>query len=313
MTAIVTLTFNPAIDKSTSVPILIPEKKMSCTAPIYEPGGGGVNVARALKKLGAEATAIYLAGGNTGEMYTQLLVKEAVTTLVVPTKGNTRENFIVEETQTNKQYRFGLPGAQISEQEWQLCLTELEKMTEISFIVVSGSIPPGIPENIFSKISAIAQAKKAKLVVDTSGEALKHAIKAGVYLIKPSLGELAMLVGMENLPAEQVAQSARKVIEQGNCEVVVVSMGAAGAMLVTKELAIKVKAPEVKIRSTVGAGDSMVAGIVLSLMKNPSLKTALQYGVACGTAATVNLGTGLCDKEFVEEIYQIILNEATKE
>ncbi|MET3115604.1 6-phosphofructokinase 2 [Pedobacter sp. CG_S7] len=313
MTAIVTLTFNPAIDKSTSVPLLIPEKKLNCTAPHYEPGGGGVNVARALKKLGAQATAIYLAGGITGKMYTQLLFKEAVNTIVVPTKGSTRENFIVEEIQTNKQYRFGLPGAQINEQEWQRCLSELEQLTEISYIVVSGSLPPGIPETIFSKITAIAQQKKAKLVVDTSGEALKHAVNAGVYLIKPSLGELAMLAGMENVTNDQVVEISRKVIEKGTCEVIVVSMGAAGAMLVTKELAIKVNAPEVKIRSTVGAGDSMVAGMVLSLLKNYSLEAALQYGVACGTAATVNPGTGLCDKEFVEEIYQIILNEATKE
>lgn len=306
MKSIITITFSPAIDKSTTVPVLIPEKKLNCTEPVYEPGGGGINVARAIKKLGGEATAVYLAGGYTGKTFIQLLTDEAVESVVTETKENTRENLIVLETASNQQYRFGMPGSIISEPEWQACLNSIEQIMDVEYIVASGSLPKGVPTDIFARIALIAKKKKAKLIVDTSGKALKQAVQAGVYLIKPNLGELSSLLGKEELNIELVDDEARKVIENGNCEVVVVSMGAAGAMLVTKELAIQILPPAVKIKSTVGAGDSMVAGIVMSLTKNKSLTETIQYGVACGTAATMNPGTELCRKEDADYLYNII-------
>ena len=306
MPAIITVTFNPAIDKSTSVPVLIPEKKLKCALPVYEPGGGGINVARAIKKLGGEATAIYLAGGCTGKTFTQLLTDESVDSIVTATKESTRENLIVLDTASNLQYRFGMPGQEISEPEWQQCLQSIEQITDVEYIVASGSLSPGIPTDIFARIALIARKKNARLIVDTSGEALKEAVAAGVYLIKPNLGELSMLLGKEELNIELVDDAAKEVIEKGNCEVVVVSMGPAGAMLVTKELALQIMPPAVKRKSTVGAGDSMVAGIVLSLTRNKSLTEAVQYGVACGTAATMNAGTELCRKEDAEHLYKLI-------
>ena len=311
MPAIITVTFNPAIDKSTSVPVLIPEKKLKCALPVYEPGGGGINVARAIKKLGGEATAIYLAGGCTGKTFTQLLTDESVDSIVTATKESTRENLIVLDTASNLQYRFGMPGQEISEPEWQQCLQSIEQITDVEYIVASGSLSPGIPTDIFARIALIARKKNARLIVDTSGEALKEAVAAGVYLIKPNLGELSMLLGKEELNIELVDDAAKEVIEKGNCEVVVVSMGPAGAMLVTKELALQIMPPAVKRKSTVGAGDSMVAGIVLSLTRNKSLTEAVQYGVACGTAATMNSGTELCRKEDAEHLYKLIQNKAS--
>ena len=306
MPAIITVTFNPAIDKGTSVPVLIPEKKLKCALPVYEPGGGGINVARAIKKLGGEATAIYLAGGCTGKTFTQLLTDESVDSIVTATKESIRENLIVLDTASNLQYRFGMPGQEISEPEWQQCLQSIEQITDVEYIVASGSLSPGIPTDIFARIALIARKKNARLIVDTSGEALKEAVAAGVYLIKPNLGELSMLLGKEELNIELVDDAAKEVIEKGNCEVVVVSMGPAGAMLVTKELALQIMPPAVKRKSTVGAGDSMVAGIVLSLTRNKSLTEAVQYGVACGTAATMNPGTELCRKEDAEHLYKLI-------
>jgi 6-phosphofructokinase 2 len=306
MPVIITITFNPAIDKSTSVPVLIPEKKLNCALPVYEPGGGGINVARAIKKLGSEATAVYLAGGYTGKIFTQLLTDEAVESIVTETKENTRGNLIVLETASSQQYRFGMPGPMISEPEWQACLKSIEKNMNVEYIVASGSLPTGVPTDIFARIAMIAKKKNARLIVDTSGEALKQAVQAGVYLIKPNLGELSSLLGKEELNIELVDDAAREVIEKGNCEVVVVSMGPAGAMLVTKELALQIMPPAVKRKSTVGAGDSMVAGMVLSLSKNKSLTETVQYGVACGTAATMNPGTELCRKEDADHLYDII-------
>jgi len=306
MPSIITITFNPAIDKSTSVPVLIPEKKLNCSSPVYEPGGGGINVARAIKKLGGDATAVYLAGGYTGKIFTHLLNSEAVEFIVTETKGNTRENLVVLETASTQQYRFGMPGPAISEPEWQACLNSIENIKDVEYIVASGSLPQGVPTDIFARIALIARKKKARLIVDTSGEALKLAVQAGVYLIKPNLGELSSLLGKDELNIELVDDAAREVIEKGNCEVVVVSMGPAGAMLVTKELALQILPPAVKRKSTVGAGDSMVAGMVLSLSKNKSLTETVQYGVACGTAATMNPGTELCRKVDAGHLYNII-------
>ena len=309
MPSIITVTFNPAIDKSTSVPVLIPEKKLKCALPVYEPGGGGINVARAIKKLGGEATAVYLAGGYSGKTFSQLLTDELVESIVTETRESTRENLIVLENASNQQFRFGMPGPNISKLEWQDCLKNIETTIDVGYIVASGSLPQGIPTDIFARIAFIARKKNARLIVDTSGEALKEAVAAGVYLIKPNLGELSMLLRKEELNIELVEDAAREVIEKGNCEVVVVSMGPAGAMLVTKELALQIMPPAVKRKSTVGAGDSMVAGIALSLNRNKSLTEAVQYGVACGTAATMNPGTELCRKEDAEYLFKLIQNK----
>lgn len=309
MSAIVTVTFNPAIDKSTTVPLLISEKKLYCSQPVYEPGGGGINVARAIKKLGEESIAVYLAGGYTGKKLTQMLTDEGVESIVTETTESTRENLVVLEEMSNKQYRFGMPGSVVSEQEWQACLSSIEAIPDVKYIVASGSLPPGVPSDIFAGMAYIARNKNAKLIVDTSGDALKQAVKSGVYLIKPSIKELASLVAKAELSVESVSDVAREVIARGGCEVVVVSMGALGALLVMKEHELRITPPNIIVKSTVGAGDCMVAGIVLSLSKNKSLMEALQYGVACGTAATMNPGTKLCDKDDVEKLYNIIRQE----
>ncbi|WP_449436825.1 1-phosphofructokinase family hexose kinase [Pedobacter steynii] len=161
--SIVTLTLCPAIDKSATVPILIPEKKLNCSAPIYEPGGGGINVARAIKRLGGNAMAIYLAGGYTGTFFTKLLKKENITTLPIKIINPTRENLVIKELSTQRQYRFGMPGPEISFTEWQDSLKAVEQLNDVEYLVISGSLPPGAPANIFSKIAEICRAKKQNL------------------------------------------------------------------------------------------------------------------------------------------------------
>lgn len=306
MSSIITITFNPAIDKSTTVPSLVPEKKMKCTTPVFEPGGGGINVARAIKKLGGNATAIYLAGGYTGHFFTQLLDRERIESVAVNTKMHTRENLIVVDQSSNMQYRFGMPGPTIEEHEWKAMLDTIEKMEDATYIVASGSVPAGVPLDIFGRIAAIAKKKNAKFIADTSGEALRFAVKEGVYLLKPNLGELSSLAGKEEININMIGSVANELISKGSCEVLVVSMGAAGAMLVTAEDSYHITAPAVKRKSTVGAGDSMVAGIVLSLANGKQVLDAVKYGVACGTAATQNPGTELCRKEDADHLFHLV-------
>lgn len=306
MPKIITITFSPCIDKSTSIPSLIPEKKLKCAAPKLEPGGGGINVARAIKKLGGKAIAVYPAGGYTGKYFNALLQQENVPVKIIESSGETRENIIVLDESTNRQYRFGMPGTGLKEKEWRQCLKVIEEIKDVEFIVASGSLPPGVPLDIFARIAVIAKKKAAKLVVDTSGEALKHAANEGVYLLKPNLGELSSLIGLEKINVSEIEDIAKKVIEKGHCEVIVVSMGEGGAMLVTKNETHRAVSPSVKRKSTVGAGDSMVAGIVLALSQKKLMKEVVQYGVACGTAATLNPGTELCRREDVKKLQTLI-------
>lgn len=304
---IITLTLSPCIDKTTSVPDLIPEKKLRCSEPVLDAGGGGINVARALKKLGAEAIAIYPSGGCTGQLFDQLLRRDQVQSINIHTNSETRENFIVVEEATGKQYRFGTPGTLLTEKEWKSCVDAVKQADGAEYIVASGSLPPGVPNNIFGTIASIAKEKKARFIVDTSGEALKEAVAQGVFLIKPNLNELGALSGMPVAGTAQIIDAARQVIEQNSCEVIVVSMGAAGALMITKDETEKIPAPRVTMRSTVGAGDSMLAGIVLSLTSKASLLDAVRYGVACGSAATMNPGTELCRKADADRLHTQII------
>jgi len=305
MSDIITVTFNPCIDKSTSVSIIRPDKKLRCTPPVFEPGGGGINVAKAIKMLGGIATAIYPSGGYTGKFLNQLLELENIPQINVEIKQHTRENMIALDMTTNQQYRFGMPGPYMEKDEWQRCLEIVEK-NDSAYIVASGSLPPGVPADILSKLAKMAKRDKRKLIVDSSGEALRLAVQEGVYLIKPNLGELSHLVGKEELETHEIEPIAKDLILKGGCEIVVVSMGAQGAMLVTRDISYKADAPVVKRKTTVGAGDSMVAGIVLSISQGKSLQQVLQYGVACGTAATLNTGTSLCDKQDVDRLFNQI-------
>src|SRR5262245_17679961 len=149
MPKIITLTLSPCIDKSTTVPKMEPEKKLRCSAPKLDPGGGGINVARAINKLGGEAVAVYPAGGYPGKYFNALLAKEGVPAVIIETKNETRENFIVFDEALNKQYRFGLPGTELLQQEWEACLDTVKKLEGVEFVVASGSLPPGVPPTIF--------------------------------------------------------------------------------------------------------------------------------------------------------------------
>jgi 6-phosphofructokinase 2 len=165
-------------------------------------------------------------------------------------------------------------------------------------------MPPGLPGDIFQQLSRTAALKDARLIVDTSGEALAHAVKAGAWLIKPNLKELEHLAQEDGLDHNSAVRVAHRLIRENDLQAVVVSLGPLGALLVTADNFNLITPPELKVQSTVGAGDSLVAGIVHYLSSGKTLEEAVQFGVACGSAATLNPGTELCRKADAEKIYQ---------
>lgn len=303
MKKIITLTLNPALDKSIEIDKLVPEKKLRCSDAVLEPGGGGINVSRAIHKLAGSSTALYLAGGYTGKKFSQLLAQELPDFHEFEIAEDTRENFIVVDVSVNKQYRFGMEGPNVAAAEWQQCLDFLDTQHGVDYIVASGSLAPGIPLDFFGKLAALAKKKSARLVVDTSGKPLQHAVEEGIFLCKPNLGELSSLVGKERLATDEILLAARSIIAKGGCEVMAVSMGPDGALLVTATESFHIKPPAVEVHSTVGAGDSMVGGMLMGLAQDWSWKDVLCYGVAAGTSATMNHGTGLCKKPEVDRIF----------
>ena len=213
---------------------------------------------------------------------------------------------VVFDEATGRQYRLGMPGTQLDPPEWKACLDALQNIRDVSFIVVSGSLPPGVPLSVFTDLAGIARKMNAALVADCSGEALQYAAAAGVFLIKPNLHELSSLAGLSTIDPQQADTVARNIIREKQCTMIAVSMAAAGALLVTETASFRAAAPAVSVKSTVGAGDSMLAGLVYSISRGLPLQQCLDYAVACGTAATLNPGTALFNTADVERLFQLI-------
>lgn len=302
MVNIMTLTLNPTIDKSTAVDSVASEIKLRCDAPEFHPGGGGLNVSRAIKKLGGDSTAVFTSGGTVGQMLEALLEEEGITQQPVPVQGLTRENLTVFEKTTRKQYRFGMPGPHLSEAEWQQAV-DLTAQSPVAYLVASGSLPPGVPVDFYAQLAEANRNTPTRVIVDTSGEPLHELRGTGVFMIKPNLAELEKLSEQTFESEDQMLDAARGLAREQLAEVLVISLGSAGAAMVTADETVLLRPPVVPIKSKVGAGDSMVGGIVLALSRGSDLLDAVKYGIAAGSAAVMTPGTELCRKEDTERIY----------
>jgi 6-phosphofructokinase 2 len=302
---IVTITLNPAIDKNYTVDRLTPEHKLRCPNPLIDPGGGGINVSKALKALESDSLAIFFAGGMNGDYLQQLLKKQNVNIQPIKIEGETRESVVIVDSSNAREYRIVVDGPDIDPAKLDEIIDQLKKIKP-RYVVASGSIPKGLPEEVFATLARAVKEMGSRFIADTSGKPLQHAVEAGVFLLKPNLKELSNLVGVETLELEDVDDAALELIHKGNAEVVVVSLAAAGAMLVTKDGYQHVAAPTVQRKSTVGAGDSMVAGMVWALTQGRSFIDMARMGVACGTAATMSPGTQLFKKADAERLLKWI-------
>lgn len=300
---ILTVTLNPCIDKSSTVEKLKPESKLRCTEVVHEPGGGGINVSKALKKLNTDSVALFPSGGHNGNMLCSLLAEEGINYHPVDTKVETRENWIVLETSTNSQFRFTFPGREVQE-ETIISLVDHIRSFSPRYVVASGSLPPGLPDYFYGLIVETANALGAKCIVDTSGAALQALKGKNAYMIKPNIGELCKMLNIDWLDKNDVPNAAQQAIADGYAQMMAVSMGPDGAWLVSADERYYCAAPKVEKRSTVGAGDSMVAGITYMLAKEQQLDEAIRFGVACGSAATMNEGTQLFKREDAERLFE---------
>ena len=299
----VTFTPNSALDMSTSVERLVDAHKMRCDATHMHPGGGGINVARVLHRLGAEVLALYPAGGPTGDRLHGLLHAEGLLDEPLPIAGETRENISVHTRQGDHEYRFVLPGPTLQPHEWHRCLNRLQQLSPtLAWLISSGSLPPGVPPDGHAQVARVARQIGARMVVDSSGPALSAALQEGVWLVKPSLRELSELTGCELQTPREQREAAQRLIALGQTQMVALSLGGAGAMLVTQDHCLQADALTVPVVSSVGAGDSFLAALVWSLDQTTDLHQTLATAMAAGAAAVMAQGTALCQPQDVEQL-----------
>jgi 6-phosphofructokinase 2 len=307
---IVTLTMNPALDITTSVDRVRPTDKLRCQGARHDPGGGGINVARVANVLGASVAAVFPVGGPPGDVITDLLVAKGIPIHRVRISGRTRESFTVNEEFSGQQYRFVLPGPRMTFGERAQCVDELRAAAgSAQFVVASGSLPPGMPDDFYQQVADVCRDLGTRLVLDTSGTGLQH-ITSGVFLLKSSVRELRECVGRElATEAEQVA-AAQELIARGRAKVVVVSLGDRGALLITPVIAQRISAISMRSGSGVGAGDAMVAAITVGLSRGWPLSKSVRFGVAAGAAMLMTPGTAVCSRSDVERLFELVAEPA---
>jgi 6-phosphofructokinase 2 len=300
---VATLTPNPAVDLSTSVERIVPVYKLRGTSQRRDPGGGGINVARVIKRLGGEASAIYPVGGATGDLLCKLLEREGVASRTVPIADETREDFFVSEISTGQQYRFILPGPYLTENEWQQCLTLLSRTEPFpSFVVASGSLPRGVPDDFYARVARITKRHGARMVLDTSGPALAAAVAEGVDLIKPNLREMRDLTGFEPSDSRAWEDAARTLTKSGKVAVIALTMGHLGAALVTRDRVLRAPPLAITPVNAVGAGDSFLGALICRMASGAALDESFRLAAAAGAAALLNPGTGLCLMDDVKRL-----------
>ncbi|MEC3957915.1 1-phosphofructokinase family hexose kinase [Nocardia sp. CDC153] len=289
--SIVTLTMNPAIDIAATAEHIRPTDKIRCAAPRFDPGGGGINVARTVGALGEPVTAVIPAGGPSGALLEQLVADADVPARPVRVAGATRESLAVTDTGTGEQFRFVFPGPRLTAPEVHRCLAELERAAVgARLVVASGSLPPGVPDDFYQTVSDLLADRNIGFVLDASGAPLR-AMRRGVRVLKPSVRELGEYVGHPLADSETRLAAVREVISAGVAEAVVLSLGGEGALVATAEGAEWFAPVEVAVRSGIGAGDAMVGGICVGLVRGYVLGDAVRLGLASAAAALETPGT----------------------
>ncbi len=304
MTApILTVTLNPTIDVFGAAKSVQPTHKVRLTDTSYEPGGGGVNVARVISSLGGAVEALSLAGGEMGAFLGRLLREEGIAHVPVEIAGQTRVALMVRDATTGLEYRFLPEGPEIAEADIQRCVAAVAARRE-GFVVASGSLPRGAPADSFARLSQAAAAHALPFVLDTSGAGLKAALeRGGIFLLKPSRSEIEALAGRP-LDDRALEAEAMALVKARKVRMVAVTLGGDGALLASESGVIRLPVIPVPVLSAVGAGDSFLGAMVWALTQGWPVEKAFRLAMAAGAAATSNPGTTLCQKENVFGLFR---------
>ena len=303
---ILTVTLNPTVDYCITSPELVPGPKLRCSEPQIDPGGGGINVARAVKLLGGQATALIAIGGAAGAQMLQLLALEGVPSVAFQGPGETRHSFSVIEQPSGDQYRFVLPGPEWQEHDMPRALDSVDQATtEHTLVVLSGSQPPGVAKDFPSILANHIGGRGAKMIVDTSGPALTHLVKEpypALHVLRMDDAEGEEMTGYAMPEVEDTAAFAQELVRRGVAKIIIVARGADGSVMATEEGAWHSVNPPVPVVSKIGAGDSFVGAFSLALAREEPVEECLRWGVAAASAAVMSDATRLCDREITEEL-----------
>jgi 6-phosphofructokinase 2 len=304
---IYTITLNPALDRNIWIDTIRYNDSNRIRKEERFAAGKGIDVSRVLTSFGIRNKALGLVGGFDGEELEGRLLNEGISCDFTRIADDTRTNIVIYDVEKESQTIFSARGPEIKPSELMRIIKQVEKIDNPDFVIVSGSLPPGVNPEIYYKIMEVARKKGAKIVLDTDGDALKTGIQISPDIIKPNIHELSRLSGKEIKDIQTVIHETTAICDQG-IDTVLVSMGAMGILLVRKNNRYLAVPPPVKVVNTIGAGDSAVAGFVYGIVSGKSWQEALICAVAAGTATTLRPGPALCTEEdFLELIPRVKL------
>lgn len=300
---IYTLTLNPAVDRELTVPDIAYDTVLRASQSQVDFGGKGFNVSRLLKRLSTPSTAVGFLGGKAGEILQDGLTALEIGADFVWISGETRTNISIITPEGGRYIKVNEKGPAIpTEKQAEL----LEKVAALAqpgdWWVLAGSLPPGVPDDFYARIIRLLNQQGARSVLDTIGEPLRLGCLEKPYLVKPNTEEARTLTGLPLGTAEEIAMAAARIRKLGP-ENVVISMGKAGALLQTDRGTWLVRSPSIVEKNPIGAGDSMVGGLVWALTRGYALEEALCWGVASGAATASLSGTEVGSRQLIESLY----------
>lgn len=291
---IYTITLNPALDHFLDVEELHVDDANRVKSECLYAGGKGIDVSRAVRHLGGDSMALGFIGGHNGQVMVDLLKAEGVTCYFTPIAQETRRNIIVCTSKRRTQTMLNSKGPVVTEEEWQGFLTHLRLLDlRDAYVVLSGSPPRGVPPDAYRQIILLVHQHGAKAVLDADGPCLKAGLKAKPFAIKPNLNELRRATGRALRTEDDILDVAKKLHRSG-VEIVMISRGHKGLLVVSGSERYRAVPPAVRVRSTIGAGDSAVAGFVFRHAGGKDLEDCARFATAAGTAATLAPGNQLC-------------------
>jgi 6-phosphofructokinase 2 len=303
--SIPTVTLNPAVDEALTIDELVLGGVNRCGLSFLDAGGKGVNASRVIHRLGRKTIALGFVGGTTGGMIRSRLDEEGVPHAFCDVKEMTRVNVMLYERAKGRRSRIYLPGAAVGVSQLAELKRRLLQACSGDVVVLGGSLPPGLPESTYYDLIKWLQEHGIRSIVDTSGAPLARLLAARPTLIKPNVEEAGELLGRAIVTDDDALEAAHELRGLG-AENVVISQGQDGAVAIGIDEAWKASPPAVVTRSTVGSGDSMVAGLAIAFAEGRGLAEGLRLGTAAGAGTAMTPHTHLCEKADFDRLLPLV-------